>query len=83
MALQQKLVQLPDEMLVRLDERAAREGRSRSALIRDAIRAYLNDDVAAEIDRLIVEGYTRIPQTDDELAWAHTNAAGAVAAEPW
>jgi metal-responsive CopG/Arc/MetJ family transcriptional regulator len=83
MALQQKLVQLPDEMLVRLDERAAREGRSRSALIRDAIRAYLNDDVAAEIDRLIVEGYTRIPQTDDELAWAHANAAGAVAAEPW
>jgi len=83
MALQQKLVQLPDGMLARLDERAAREGRSRSALIRDAVDAYLTDDIAAETDRLIVAGYTRVPQTDDELAWVHANAARAVAAEPW
>jgi metal-responsive CopG/Arc/MetJ family transcriptional regulator len=37
----QTLVQLTEALLRRLDERAAREGRSRSALIRDAIEAYL------------------------------------------
>ncbi|HEY6144710.1 MAG TPA: CopG family transcriptional regulator [Solirubrobacterales bacterium] len=49
----------------RLDERAAREGRSRSALIRDAIEAYLYDEAKAQIDREIVEGYERIPPTDE------------------
>ncbi len=36
----QTLVQLTQTLLRRLDERAAREGRSRSALIRDAIEDY-------------------------------------------
>jgi hypothetical protein len=50
-------------LLELLDERAARERRSRSTLIREAIEDYLRDDLAAEIDRRIVEGYRRRPQT--------------------
>jgi metal-responsive CopG/Arc/MetJ family transcriptional regulator len=38
-----------------------REGRSRSAVFRDAIEHYLASDAEAEIDQMIVEGYERIP----------------------
>jgi len=71
------------DLLRRLDERAARDGRSRSALIRDAIEAYLYDEEKARIDREIVEGYERIPTTDEELAWAEREALEMVREEPW
>jgi metal-responsive CopG/Arc/MetJ family transcriptional regulator len=79
----QTLVQLPRDLLNRLDERAAREGRSRSALIRDAIKAYLHDEEQARIDREIREGYERIPETEEEMAWAEASAREAVEEEPW
>jgi metal-responsive CopG/Arc/MetJ family transcriptional regulator len=83
MARTQTLVQLTDELLELLDERAARERRSRSTLIREAIEDYLRDDLQAEIDRRIVEGYRRLPQTDEEDAWAEANARAAIREEPW
>jgi metal-responsive CopG/Arc/MetJ family transcriptional regulator len=83
MARAQTLVQLTDELLELLDERAARERRSRSTLIREAIEDYLSDDLQAEIDRRIVEGYRRLPQTDEEDAWAEANALAAIREEPW
>jgi metal-responsive CopG/Arc/MetJ family transcriptional regulator len=79
----QTLVQLTDDLLQRLDERAARERRSRSTLIREAIEDYLSDDLKAEADRRIVDGYRRLPQTDDEDAWAEANARAAIREEPW
>jgi metal-responsive CopG/Arc/MetJ family transcriptional regulator len=79
----QTLVQLSDELLRRLDERAAREGRSRSALIRDAIEDYLYDEEEARIDREIREGYERIPETEEELRWAEASAREAIREEPW
>lgn len=83
MARTQTLVQLNDELLRRLDERAAREGRSRSALIRDAIDAYLYDEEEVRIDREIREGYERIPETDEELASAEREGREAIREEPW
>lgn len=79
----QPLVQLSDELLRRLDERVAREGRSRSALIRDAVEAYLHDEVRTEIDRKIREGYERIPQTDEEVFASEREARKAIREEPW
>jgi metal-responsive CopG/Arc/MetJ family transcriptional regulator len=79
----QTLVQLNEELLRRLDERAAREGRSRSALIRDAIEAYLYDAAKEKIDREIVEGYERIPQTDEDESWAEWEAREMIREEPW
>jgi len=79
----QTLVQLSRDLLQRLDERAAREGRSRSALIRDAIDAYLYDEEEARIDREIREGYERIPQTDEEVASAEREGREAIREEPW
>lgn len=79
----QTLVQLNDELLRRLDERAAREGRSRSSLIRDAIEAYLYDEEKARIDREIVEGYERFPETEQELREAEREGREAIREEPW
>jgi len=79
----QTLVQLSDKLLQRLDERAAREGRSRSALIRDAINDYLVDEERDKITRQIIEGYERIPETDEEMAWAEASAQEMIEEEPW
>lgn len=81
MARAQTLVQLSDELLAELDGRAAREGRSRSELIREAITDYLAGDRQAEIDRQIVDGYTRRPQRD--LLAADWTARAMVSDEPW
>jgi len=83
MARIQTLVQLSEALLRRLDERAAKEGRSRSALIRDAIEEYMHDEERDEITRRIIEGYERIPTTEEELAWAEASAREMVEEEPW
>ena len=80
-ARQQTLVQLTDELLALLDEKAAKEGTSRSELIRRAIERFLRDERRAAIDAAIVEGYTRIPDEDDP--WAHAAARRSIAEEPW
>jgi metal-responsive CopG/Arc/MetJ family transcriptional regulator len=81
MARRQSLVQLSDELLALLDERAARSGRSRSSLIREAIESFLAADLDARIDAEIVAGYRRRPQEPDR--WADLVAREAIAAEPW
>jgi Arc/MetJ-type ribon-helix-helix transcriptional regulator len=81
MARTQTLVQLNDELLAELDARRAREGRSRSEVIREAIELYLGRDRQAAIDQAIVDGYTRVPPAEDFGAeWA---ARTMIAAEPW
>ena len=55
------MVQLTEEMVARLDAEAQRRGVSRSAVVREAVTAYLSQDREAELSRLIVEGYTRFP----------------------
>lgn len=79
----QTLVQLTEDLLRLLDERAAREGRSRSALIRDAIETYLHNEQRDRITREIIEGYERIPPTEEEMAWAEKEAREAIREEPW
>jgi metal-responsive CopG/Arc/MetJ family transcriptional regulator len=78
----QTLVQLSDELLATLDEIAARRKISRSQLIRDAIEQYLHDEREAEIDREIVEAYTRIPPPEHD-PWAEAAAIESIRAEPW
>lgn len=82
MARTQTLVQLSDELLAQLDARVAREGRSRSELIREALGIYLADEREAEIDRQIVAAYTQQPP-EELRAFAEANAAALIAAEPW
>jgi metal-responsive CopG/Arc/MetJ family transcriptional regulator len=81
MARQQTLVQLTDELVTALDDRAARLKVSRSQLIRTAIEEYLRADREAEIDAAIVEGYTRMPPEPDR--WAEASARRSIRTEPW
>ncbi len=76
----QTLVQLSDDLLERLDRLRLREGRSRSELIREAVEQYLAEHHEAEIDRRIVEAYTRQPPED---AGADEAARRMIATEPW
>jgi metal-responsive CopG/Arc/MetJ family transcriptional regulator len=81
MARIQTLVQFTDDLLERLDAHRSREGgRSRSEVVRDAVEQYLAADREAEIDRLLVEAYTRQPPED---VWAEQAAKHLIAAEPW
>lgn len=88
-ARKQTLVQLSDDLVRVLDERAAREGKSRSALIREAIDAHLHDEIEAEQVRRYVEAYRRMPQTEEELEWGRRRARDTLARldaeedEPW
>jgi metal-responsive CopG/Arc/MetJ family transcriptional regulator len=75
-------VQLNDELLELLDRKGARDGRSRSQLIREALEEYLHDEREAEIDRQIVEAYTRMPQPEHD-PWAEAAARRSIAEEPW
>jgi len=75
------LVQLDDDLIARLDSRAAAARRSRSDLIREAVELYLTADPAAAIDAAIVDSYTRLPPDEDfGAAWA---ARASIEAEPW
>lgn len=65
MARRQVLVQLDDEIVLRLDELAARVGSNRSALIRRGARAVLDADSEARADRSLREAYRRMPQEPD------------------
>ena len=79
---QPTLVQLTDELIARLDERAGHMGISRSELIRRAIEEHLATGEAAAIDAAIVEGYRRIPPPDRD-PWAEAAAIESIRAEPW
>ena len=77
-------LRMPDDRVATIDALVASTGRaSRTAFIVEAIDrlvAQLEDEA---IDRAIVEGYTRIPQTEEELRWAEAAGRRSIAAEPW
>ena len=77
------MVQLNDELLEVLDQRATATGRSRSDLIREAIEQYYKEDIEAAIDRAMVEGYTRVPDDDEFDAFYDDLARRSIAEEPW
>jgi Arc/MetJ-type ribon-helix-helix transcriptional regulator len=77
-------LRMADDSVARVDalvdgERYA----SRAAFIVDAINRLVDELEQREIDRQIVEGYTRIPQTDEELRWAEASARRSIEEEPW
>ena len=54
--------------------------RSRSEVVREAIERHLAADRELEIDRLVVEAYTRQPPED---VWNDEAAKRMISAEPW
>lgn len=54
-----------------------------TAAIRTAVQALLREDKETAIDRAIVAGYTRAPQSDEELALATAAPRALIEEEPW
>lgn len=77
-------VRMPDKRVARIDELVEAESfESRTSFIVEAINRLVEDLEEREIDRKIVEGYTRFPQTEEEQRWAEESARRSIAEEPW
>lgn len=79
----QTMVQLTDDMVRQLDQRAARAGVSRSALIREAITAFLTEEDRQHAIERFHKAYAEKPETAEDLEAALANARAMIAAEPW
>ena len=56
---------------------------SRSEAVRAGLEAVVERERRAAVGRSIVEGYRRIPQGEDDLAWPDAATAAMIAEEPW
>jgi len=62
-------VRMSEDRVKAIDELVASGRASRAAVIVEAIDRLVADLERERIDREIVEGYRRVPETDEELAW--------------
>ena len=77
-------LRLPEERVTRIDELVQAESyESRASFIVDAINRLIDELEEREIDRRIIEGYTRFPQTEEEQRWARLAALDSIREEPW
>lgn len=73
MAMKPTMVQLPEDLVARLDRRARRQGVSRSSVIRAAVIHHLAADADDEIEAAYTAGYEHTPWgTPDE--WGDVEA---------
>lgn len=80
----QVAVRMEHELLEQLDWLVAHASyENRAEAIRAAIAQMADRARQAEIDRQIVEAYTRIPQTDEETAWASSGGFPGLPDEDW
>ncbi len=80
----QLVARIPDAVLGQLDRLVA-EGvfETRSDAVREALVQLIDRHRRAEIGRQIVEGYLRVPQTEEEFEWADAAGREMVEEEPW
>lgn len=76
-------VRMPDDRVAAIDALVESGRASRAAVIIEAIDKLLGQLESERIDREIVEGYTRIPPTDEELEWAEWSTLESLREEPW
>lgn len=80
----QLVTRVPDEIARRVDD-LVRQGvfASRSDAVRAGLEAVIDRARRAAVGRAIVDGYERIPQDADDLAWSDAATAAMIAEEPW
>jgi len=77
-------LRLPEERVTRIDELVQAESYdSRASFIVEAINRLVSELEGRAIDRSIVEGYTRVPQTTEDVRWAEEAARRSISEEPW
>ncbi|MCX6024131.1 MAG: ribbon-helix-helix protein, CopG family [Chloroflexi bacterium] len=74
---------LEDDLVAALDAWSAREGRSRTNVIRAACWSFLRRREQERLDRIYVEGYQRIPEDATQGKALDTLAAEALPHEDW
>jgi Arc/MetJ-type ribon-helix-helix transcriptional regulator len=81
---EQIAIRIPSELAKQLDEMVAR-GRfeTKAEAVRSAIRSMVEADRRREIGQRIIDGYRRVPQTDDEVSAATEAAVRSIHEEPW
>jgi Arc/MetJ-type ribon-helix-helix transcriptional regulator len=80
----QLAIRVRDELLEQIDELVRRGTYSnRTEFMRIAFEDLVDRERRRRIDEQYVEAYTRMPQTDDEVAWAEADALRMIAEEPW
>lgn len=80
----QVAVRLDDELVAQVDD-LVRSGvvTSRSHAVRDGLRALVEQQRRRAVGEAIVDGYRRLPQTDDEVPWSDEATVAMIAEEPW
>ncbi|MCY4193708.1 MAG: ribbon-helix-helix domain-containing protein [bacterium] len=77
-------LRLSEALLADLDALVADGAyRSRAAAIRAGIQAILHKERQRQIDREIIDGYARHPQTEAEKQTALASMRQAIEEEPW
>ncbi len=72
------------ELLERLDWLVSRcSFENRAEAIRAAIEKLAKQEREREIDEQIIDAYTRMPQTEEELAWSRHNDWSNLPDEDW
>ncbi|MCY4103557.1 MAG: ribbon-helix-helix domain-containing protein [bacterium] len=77
-------VRLDDELVAQVDQLVlSGVVASRSQAVRDGLRSLVDQRRRRAVGEAIVEGYRRLPQTDEEIAWSDEATAAMIAEEPW
>lgn len=63
-------VPMPEELVESLDRMSYERGESRAFVIREAAAKYVADADEAEAVRQYIEGYEKLPPTEEERQWA-------------
>jgi metal-responsive CopG/Arc/MetJ family transcriptional regulator len=80
-----KVIQVPmdEELLKSLNRLSKKQRKSRAEVIRQACSKYLDQAREAELDRIYVEGYKRIPETPEMGELGAALLAEHLATEIW
>ncbi len=80
----QLVTRVNDELAAAVDRLVeAGEVTSRSEAVRIALERLVDQHRRAAIGRQIVEGYRRIPETEEAIAWAEASTRRLIDDEPW
>lgn len=77
------LVQLTEDLDAQLDRLAATQGRSKSALVRDAVAEYATRRSIELKEQQMREAYARIPDDGEFDTWAEESAQDMLDEESW
>jgi Arc/MetJ-type ribon-helix-helix transcriptional regulator len=80
----QLVTRVPDDLAAAVDE-LVREGvfESRSEAVRAGLGAMIERRRRVAVGQAIADGYRRVPQADDDLAWSDAASAAMIAEESW